>query len=299
MKTRLIILVLLIVCFSCGTNNKPVSDAQKEKIKGEVKEVVNTIFKGAEEANFEMATEPWIDSPDFVYSYNGNSYGYKEFVGAMKPMFGSFLNQKCTIVGEKFAILDNSTVSYTANTKWLVNYKDGHSILQDPWVMQVIFKKIDKEWKVINCVESGVEKSVPSESSKGLNQAELLMQYVGNFEAPSGKDTTEFVQFKSIQGQNVLSLYAKVVTKGKILFEETGFWGYDAANNKIDLSVMVSNGYVFHYLGEFTSSDKLEFFDVNSATGNKFIMERISSDVFKETSIINNKTATRISKRVK
>ncbi len=46
MKTRLIFLVLLIVCFSCGTNNKPVSDAQKEKIKGEVKEVVNTFFKG-------------------------------------------------------------------------------------------------------------------------------------------------------------------------------------------------------------------------------------------------------------
>ena len=57
MKTRLIFLVLLIVCFSCGTNNKPVSDAQKEKIKGEVKEVVNTIFKGAEEANSDMVLE--------------------------------------------------------------------------------------------------------------------------------------------------------------------------------------------------------------------------------------------------
>ena len=71
MKTRLILLVLLIVSFSCGTNNKPVSDAQKEKIKGDVKEVVNTIFKGAEEANFEMATEPWLDSPDFVLINNG------------------------------------------------------------------------------------------------------------------------------------------------------------------------------------------------------------------------------------
>jgi hypothetical protein len=38
MKTRLVFLVLLIVCISCGTNNKPVSDAQKEKTKGEVKE---------------------------------------------------------------------------------------------------------------------------------------------------------------------------------------------------------------------------------------------------------------------
>jgi ketosteroid isomerase-like protein len=33
MKTKLIFLVLLIVSLSCGTNNKPVSDAQKEKIK--------------------------------------------------------------------------------------------------------------------------------------------------------------------------------------------------------------------------------------------------------------------------
>jgi hypothetical protein len=125
------------------------------------------------------------------------------------------------------------------------------------------------------------EQKIYNNSTKGLNQSELLMQYVGNFEAPSGKDTTEFVQFKSLQGQNVLSLYAKVVTKGKILFEETGFWGYDAANNKIDLSVMVSNGYVFHYVGEFISSQKLELRDVNT-TGNKFIFERISSDEFKQ-----------------
>ena len=140
-----------------------------------------------------------------------------------------------------------------------MNFKDGHSTLADPEAMQFMFKKINNRWKVIYAVDSYVEKNVPSESAKGLNQAELLMQYVGNFEVPSGKDTTEFVQFKSLQGKNVLSLYAKVVTKGKILLEETGFWGYDATNNKIDLSVIVSNGYVFHYLGEFTSSDKLEF----------------------------------------
>ena len=161
-----------------------------------------------------------------------------------------------------------------------------------------VFKKIDNKWKVISAAESGIEKNVASESSKGLNQAELLMQFIGNFEAPSGKDTTEFVQFKSLQGKNVLSLNAKVVTKGKTLLEETGFWGYDAANNRIDLSVIVSNGYVFHYIGEFTSSDKLELSDVNS-TGNKFTFERISSDAFKETSVFDNKTATRIAKRVK
>jgi hypothetical protein len=298
MKTRLIFLVMLIVCFACSTNNKPLSDTQKEKIKGEVKEVVNTFFKGCEDVNFDMAIEPFYDSPDLVYVYNGMSFGYKECVDVFKPLFKTQINQKNTIIGEKYAFLNNSTVIYTANCKLLANYKDGHSLLEDPAVMMFTFKKIDSKWKIIYAVESSVEKNVASESSKGLNQAELLMQFIGNFEAPAGKDTSEFVQFKSLQGKNVLSLNAKVVTKGKTLLEETGFWGYDAANNRIDLSVIVSNGYVFHYVGEFTSSDKLELSDVNS-TGNKFTFERISSDAFKETSVFDNKTATRIAKRVK
>jgi hypothetical protein len=289
---------MLIACISCGTNNKPLSDAQKEKIKGEVKEVVNTFFKSCEEVNFDKSAEPFFDSPDFVFISNGVTYSYKELM-AMKPVFDKILNQKITIVDEKYAFTDNSTVLYTVSVKSLLNHKNGYSTLADPEVMQFIFKKIDSKWKVIYYVDSYVNKNVSSESSKGLDQAKLLMNWVGNFETPAGKDTAEFVQFKSLQGQNVLSLYAKVVTKGKILFEETGFWGYDAENNKIDLSVIVSNGFVFHYLGEFTSSDKLEFFDVNSATGNKFIMERLSDNEFKETATVNNKTTTRIAKRMK
>jgi hypothetical protein len=71
MKPRFIFLVFLIFCFACGTKNKPLSDAQKEKIKGEIKEVVNTMFKGCEVANFEIAIESFLDSPDFVYVLNG------------------------------------------------------------------------------------------------------------------------------------------------------------------------------------------------------------------------------------
>jgi hypothetical protein len=290
---------MLSVCISCGTNNKPVSDAQKEKIKGEVKEVVNTFFKGCEEVNFDMVLGKFSDSPDFVYINNGYAYSYKECTDIFRPVFSSMINQKITIVDEKYAFLDNSTVLYTNHCKGLTNYKDGHAILQDPTVMLLILKKISNTWKIIYGVESFIEKSVNSESSKGLNQAELLKKFVGNWEAPAGKDTFEFIQFKSLQENKVLSAYGKVVTKGKVLNELTGFWGYDAASNKIDLSIMVSNGYVYHYIGEFTSPDKLELFDVNKASGNKFIFEFISRDEFKETTIENNKTSSRIVKRVK
>jgi hypothetical protein len=159
MKTRLIFLILLIVCFSCGTNNKPVSDAQKEKIKSEVKEVVNTLLKGIEEANFDMAMTPWLDSPDFVYIYNGVCFDYKGIMDAMKPVFSTMINQKVTIKDEKYAILDKSTVIYTSNCTFLENYKDGHAVLEDPAVIQITFRKINDKWMAICGLESSVREN--------------------------------------------------------------------------------------------------------------------------------------------
>jgi hypothetical protein len=301
MKTRLIFLVILIACISCGTNNKPVSDAQKEKIKGEIKETVNASIKGAEEANYETVAEQWLDSPDFVYTTNGNNFSYKESTDFAKTLFNTLINQKCTIVDEKYVVLDNSTVLYTANTKWLMNFKDGHSILQDPWAMQFLFKKIGSSWKQIYFAESGVEKNVARESSKGLNQAVLLMNWVGNWERSIGKDSFQYISFKRLQGEHGLSLYSKWVMEGKMSAEGTGFWAYNAEINKIDISFMHSSGYVFHDLGEFTSPNMFEYTDINKNTKvvtlTKF--EFISSNEIKETDLVDNRTTIYPWKRVK
>jgi len=293
MKTRLIFLVLLIVCISCGTNNKPVSDAKKEKIKGEVKEVVNTIFKSAEEANFEMTTEPWLDSPDFVYAYNGNSLSYKEFVDAMKPVFSSLINQKMTMVDEKYAVLDNSTVLYTANSKFIVNYKDGHSILQDPWVVQFILKKIDSRWRVIHCAESGSEKSIGSESSKGLDQVELIKQLVGSWKCDIGKDTTAFVEYKSYG--TGLEGYQKHINKGKIIMENKQLWGFDKTDEGIGIQ-MIKGGITEMYAFWWTSNNKYLFIPYNYISNPEKASFKIegeikSPDMFITTTIVNNKLA--------
>ncbi len=292
-------LILLLTTFYCGTNaSNPVSDTDKDKIKGQVKELVNTFFKGCEEVNFDMAMKPLLDSPDFIYINNGRAFSYKECVDIFKPVFATFLNQKITIVDEKYSFPDESTVLYTANCTSLTNYKDGHAVLQDPTVMLFIFKKLNNSWKAIYVVESYIEKYISGESSKGLNQSELLNKFAGNWEAPLGKDTTQFVQFTNMKGKNILSLYTKGVTNGKTFYEGSGFWGYNAVINKIDLSVILSAGYIFHYLGEFTSPDKLELTNVNNSSS-KFIFEIVSPDEFKETSIENNNVSVRIVKRVK
>jgi hypothetical protein len=302
MKTKLLILIMLIVCVSCGTNNKPLSDAQKEKVKGEVKEVVNTFIKGCEEVNFDMAMKPFFDSPDFAYINNGYAFSYKECVDVFRPVFNTFLNQKITILDEKYSFPDNSTVLYSNHCKSLTNYKDGHAILQDPTVMLFIFKKINDAWKVIYGVESHIDKNVPGESSKELNQVELHKQFVGNWKAEAGKDTSVIWDVRSY-GTGIDG-YFKIVTKGRIVMEGKQLWGYDKNLDKYTMSEMIKGMDNTLYSSWFTSKNKgvmIFYSDILNPdnASMKYEVEFKSPDTLVQTTIVNNKptkidTITRI-----
>ena len=293
MKTKLVFLLLLIVCISCGTNNKTVSDAQKEKIKGEVKDVVNTFFKGCDEVNFDMVMGTCFDSPDFVYIYNGSTLSYKDCVDAFKPLFSTQINQKNTIVDEKYAFLDNYTVLCTINFKGISNFKDGHSSLADPVAMLLIFKKIDGKWKIIYGVESSIEKNVASESSKGLNQVELHKQYIGNWETEVAKDTAVFWDAKSYG--TGLEGYFKFVAKGKIVMEGKQIWGYDKKLDKFILSDMpkgMDNGIYSTWFVSKNKCEMLPFSDISNPEKAplKWEDEFKSPDMYFHKTIVNNKT---------
>jgi len=168
MKTKLFLFLLPLAIMSCGPKSASlVSEKDQEVIKAEIKEVVNIIIKGSEEANFDMAMGPWLNSPDFVYIMNGSILSYQDVVNGLKPMFDALSNQKFTMVSEKFSFIDKSTVLYTANCKFLMNYKDGHSVLADPTAWFMLFRKIDNEWKAIYGVESYIEKTIADSTAKG------------------------------------------------------------------------------------------------------------------------------------
>jgi len=293
MKTRLIFLVMLIVCISCGTNNKPVSDAQKEKIKGEVKEVVNTFFKGCEEVNFDMALKPFLDSPDFLYINNGYAFNYKDCEDIFRPVFASMLNQKITIVDEKYTFPDNSTVFYSNHCKSLTNYKDGHAILQDPTVMLFIFKKIDNSWKIIYGVESYISQNVKNtETSKELNQIELMKKFAGTWKSESGKDTI-FIWDAKPYGEG-LDVNVRFETKGKIVNEGNAVLAYDKNSDKyIQARIMKTSGSILAAMW-FTSKNTCEgvlYTDMSNPENAKMkaIFEFISPTKFTQTDKVPNK----------
>jgi len=295
MKTKLIFLVSLLVSFTCCTNpGRPLSDAEKDKIKGEVKEVVNTIFKGAEEANFEIVTEPWLDSPDFVITYNGNSFDYKQCTDFTKSAFGTLKNQKITVVDEKYAVLDNSTVLVTANNKCLMNFKDGHSVLQDPWISQFLFKKIDNKWKVISGAESGIEQSVKNnDTPKELDQVEFMKQLLGTWKAEYGKDT--IVIYNARPFGNGSERDITMSSKGVIINSVKQLFGYDKEMDKlIEVTLYKSSPNLIinvWWATSKTTAEGVPLKDISNPENAaiKLKCEFKSPDVFILTNIINNK----------
>jgi hypothetical protein len=292
MKTRLIFLVLLIVCFSCGTINKPLSDAEKVKIIGEVKEVVNSVIKAAEEVNGDMIISSFLDSPDFIFTYSGNSFDYKQFADLAKSIFGPLKNQKITVVNEKYAVLDNSTVMVTVINKCLMNYKDGHSVLQDPWISQFLFKKTGNKWKIVSEAESGVEKNVPGETSKELNQIELFKRFIGIWKADAGKDTTFIWEGKSYG--DGLDVYVKNETKGKVIKEGKAIISYDKKSDKcVQARNMKGSGSMVGIMW-FTSKNICEAIylqDISNTenAASKWKFEFTSPDLFLQTVTENGK----------
>jgi hypothetical protein len=293
MKTRLFIPVLLIGFFSCGTNNKPVTETQKEKITKEVKEVVNAFIKGCEEANPEILIPLYLNSPDFIYAANGKIYNYQESVDTMKLLFSSLLNQKGTIVEEKYTVLDNSSVFYISTSKWIMNFKDGKSVLQDPWTMQYIFKKIDDKWKVIIGNESGVEKNVPGESPKELNQFELVKRILGTWKAEIAKDTFYIAKYKLFG--NGIKGAINIVTKGKTIREGEAIIGYDKTTDKLIETDLIEGSDFMVLALWFTSKNvciEIPYEDISNPekTTELWQYEFKSPEVFVWNFIKNNKT---------
>ena len=293
MKTKLIFLVMLIVSVSCGTNNKPLSDAQKEKIKGEVKEVVNTFYKGCEEVNLDKVLETSYDSPDYIYINNGYAFSYKECIDVFKPVFSTMLNQKITVADEKYSFSDNSTVLYSNHCKSLTNYKDGHAILQDPTVMLLIFKKIDEKWKIIYGVESYIQKNVKNtETSKDLNQVELHKRIIGYWKSEVAKDTTCLWDVKSYG--TGFECYFKYVTNGNVVMDGKQLWGYDNNLDKFTMAEMIKGMDNKIFASWFISKDKCEMLPIEDISNPdqaqlKWEVEFKSPDTFIQTTIAFNK----------
>jgi hypothetical protein len=292
MKTKIVIPLLLVVCFACGKNSGPLSDSQKEKVISEVKPVVNEIIKGAEDVNFDLLMGSAYDSPDYTYVNGGKVYSYKDLTEGFKPVFASMSNQKMTVASEKYAVLDESTVLYTLTAKWEMNFKDGHSVIQEPWVNQFLFKKIDGKWKAVSTLESGYEQvDKVSKEPKALNQVELAKQFLGKWKCEFNDSV--WVGDQKAYGKAGQECVFTLSSKGRLLNEGKQLVSYDPKTDRILIINVAKNPDFWIASLQFTSNDKYntvanaDIYHPESATFH--IEGEVSPDKMVEKLIMNGK----------
>ena len=74
----------------------------------------------------------------------------------------------------------------------------------------------------------------------GLNQIELMKQFIGTWKSESTKDTVSTAEFKST-GNGGMEFNVKIVAQGKIFFELKQLWGYDKKSDKFIVAGLIKD----------------------------------------------------------
>ena len=126
-----------------------------------------------------------------------------------------------------------------------------------------------------------------------LNQAQLLKQFEGNWNCEIGIDTSAFWDMEPYGSGYVASL--KYITKGEIVKEGKGLYGYDKKTDKIVEAGITRGKDIGVYVMWFITDSKfvlIPFSDLSNPEKALFKMEGEFKfpDILVETTMIENKT---------
>jgi len=146
---------LAVVLFGACTNaNKPLTDADKDKIVGEAKVMISSIIQTCENPDPEKLKSMYLDSPDFISLVEGVYADYEQSLKNVDGYFANVTSQKSNVKSEKYIVLDATTVLYTANSRWEAKLKNDSIVVMDPVGMQFLLTKVDNQWKVLSWTEA-------------------------------------------------------------------------------------------------------------------------------------------------
>jgi hypothetical protein len=237
------------------SNNKPLSEDQKQKVTVETREFVANLFKVAEAANPDSALKFYDNSSEFAIPLNGKIYSYEDFTKMIRAVFGSLDNQKITPVVESYNVLDKNTVIYSFQCKCVENFKDGSVVLQDPWYSVMVLRKIKGEWRIVSGPEWGEARMIkPAKTASELDQLRLFGQFQGTWQANFRKDTTDIYEYTQF-GKTLLET-DYIVTKGVKTKMSVWNYAFSPETGKFKIFVLDTNGKCSTMLGSFESEHK-------------------------------------------
>ncbi len=132
-------------------------------------------------------------------------------------------------------------------------------------------------------------------TQSGLNQVELMKQFIGTWKNETNKDTVYTAEFKPY-GKGGLEFSLRSVTQGKVWLEMKQLWGYDKKSDKVVVAgLMKDSPDIMLQAVWFTAKNRceqvpLEFVSNPEKASFIVVFELKSPDLVVREEIVDNKS---------
>ena len=303
MKTKLVFMVLLTICFSCSNNNKDATDIEI------LKNLELTRLKSLVDANIEIAKR--LHADDFqLITPDGSEYDKQDYLGQIESGVLDYKIWDADTI--RVRMYDNVAV-IRYNDKDFQVYIDGELAKSGILKHTNLYEKRNGQWKIVwshasggtepksSLLQSANELQAQSAQPK-LNQVELMKQFLGSWKCEVSLDTIAFWTTKSY-GTGLENRY-NYVKDGRIVVEGKQLWGYDKTIDKFYATTLQKGKDIYIDIYYFISTNKCRMYTLYDIENPekapvRWEIEFKSPDMFLETYISNNepfkiRTFTRI-----
>lgn len=133
------------------------SNFEREKIKNELQEAINTLIVGCETLDMELAFRIFSDSPDFLMmGTDGSLCDYQTYLNNNINYLTTCVNFKLTTLGEEIRILSRDMAIFSWAYRAKATLKTGEQDIIENAGASFVFSKVSGEWKVVYYHESSV-----------------------------------------------------------------------------------------------------------------------------------------------
>ena len=129
----------------------------KDQILNELRPLAEKLTRYSETAQWDSFLQCYADTPDFLaVSADGIIRNYQDFKKICHDYYERLKEQKLITSQEIFHVLDGNTVVLCWSGDINAFFKNGESWKMPNYTVTFIFRKINREWKVIYSHESAL-----------------------------------------------------------------------------------------------------------------------------------------------
>jgi hypothetical protein len=146
-------------------NAEYLSNSEREMIKKELQEAIDTLIAGCEMLDMEMAFRIFSNAPDFLMmGTDGSLCDYQTYLNNNVDYLTTCSRFKLTTLKKEIRILDRDTAIFAWAYRVEATLKTGEQDIVENAGASFVFSKVNDEWKVVYYHESS---SPPKRISKG------------------------------------------------------------------------------------------------------------------------------------